>query len=135
MFNFKNNIIMNYKILSLTLGFSVWLLASIAVNLWGFHILNLQEPIYVCMLYLCVLPVLYLIMQVVFKQLALDHLSRVKSAVLMCLPGMFLDIWCVKYQYLVFPELSAEQTIVLGSWILWANFWVLLIGLLLKPKL
>lgn len=125
---------MNYKIISFLLGFSVWLLATIAVNLWGFHILNLQEPMYIFTLYIGLVPVLYLIMNTVFTRLQLDHLSRVKSAVLMCISGIFLDIWCVKYQFLVFPELSDEQTIVLCSWILWANFWVLLLGLFLKPQ-
>ncbi len=84
--------------------------------------------------YFGIIPLLYVLVNKFFKMYHLLKAERVRSVVLMILPGMALDTLCIKYYWIVFPTFSQEEAITLGSWVIWVNFIVLIIGLLSTEK-
>ena len=120
---------MNYQNFSLIFGFLVWLVATLIFRFWGHTFFIIENPFIISVLFLATIPLLYFLIQWVFKRYRLSGESRVRSAVLMAIPGMLSDVACLKFHYFVFPTLSIEQAIVLGAWLVWAYVWVLLIGI------
>lgn len=125
---------MNYQRFSLVLGFSVWLMATVIVRLYGPFLFHADDLLIVISLFLAVVPVLYILMFGVYKRFQLAADQRLKSAVLMAVPGMLCDVFCLKYHDIVFPGFSQDQAILLSSWVLWAYAFVLLIGLVSSVK-
>jgi hypothetical protein len=68
----------------------------------------------------------------VFTKFALTKPEINTSTLLLTIPGMLADVLCLNFHQIVFPDLSIEQVIALGGWILWAYVWVLILGLLYK---
>lgn len=120
---------MNYKNFSLILGFSVWLAATLSFRYWGNEFFLIENTLVIISLYVGVLPILFFLVKGVFRKYGLVEHERVKSVVLMSLPGMMLDVFCMKYHDLIFPLFSREEIIVFGSWVLWVYAIVLSIGL------
>ena len=83
-------------------------------------------------LYVGMVPVLYFLIMAVFKLYKPDTVEKLKGVILLALPGMMLDTFCIIFHKRVFPSFSMEQVIVLCSWILWVYASVLLIGFLSK---
>ena len=119
---------MNYRLFSLVFGFSVWLMATLAFHFWGHTFFLIDNPLLLSTFFLGTAPLLWLLAQWVFNYLGLEGSQRLESAVLMAVPGMISDVFCLKFSAIVFPTLTNEQAIVLGAWILWAYVIVLLIG-------
>ncbi len=123
---------MDYKKNSLTFGFLIWLLATLVFRFAENSFFLIENTIVISTLYIVTVPVLYFLVGWFFKKNQLSNSKRIRSAVLMSLPGMVLDTLAIKYYYLVFPTLSKDEAIILGSWIIWAYATVLIIGLIPK---
>lgn len=121
---------MNYQVFSFGFGFSVWLIASLPFRFWGELFFRVEKGAVLLLFFLGIIPVLLLLTEWVFKRFQLTKETRLQSAVLMALPGMFCDVLCLQYHVFVFPKLSLEQTVVLGAWILWVYSLVLLLGII-----
>ncbi|BDD03948.1 DUF5367 domain-containing protein [Aureibacter tunicatorum] len=121
---------MNYKKFSLTFGFLVWLFSSLPFRYWGNSFFIIKNPFILILLFLGVIPVLYLLTTWVFHRFKLTGLKKLESSAFMAIPGMICDVACLKFHDIVFPKLTIEEAIVLGSWVLWAYSIVLLIGIL-----
>lgn len=125
---------LNYKTFSLLFGFSVWLIATLAFR-YGSHLFFLPDNLIVlAALFLVVIPVLGLLTHYVFKKYRLSGPESLNSAVLMALPGMILDIFCVKYFETVFPFMRPEDGPSLGAWLLWVYAVVLFWGILRNSR-
>jgi hypothetical protein len=125
---------LNYQQFSLCFGFLVWLLATLIVRYNGQYLFSMDNTINIILLYIGIGPLLYVLTLYVFKRFRLNDQSRLRSAVLMAIPGMLFDVLCLKFHCAVFPTLSHEQVLILGSWIIWAYLIVLFIGLYSKRK-
>ena len=125
---------MNYQKFSLAFGFLVWLIATIIFRYWGHTFFYVDNGMLTTALFLGTIPVLYVLANWVFKHFKLVGPTRLKSAVLMAIPGMFCDVLCVKFHDLVFPLFTSEQADVLSAWILWVYAIVLLLGFSLKDR-
>jgi hypothetical protein len=125
---------LNYQQFSLCFGFFVWLLATLIVKHYGHYLFSIENTTNVILLYIGICPLLYALIHYVFKRFRLNDQSRLRSAVLMAIPGMLFDVLCIKFHGIVFPLLSQEQVLVLGSWIIWAYLIVILVGLYSKTK-
>ncbi len=125
---------LNYQLFSLFFGFLIWLLATLIVRYYGYYLLSIGNTTNVILLYLGIAPLLYGLILYVFKRFRLNDHSRLRSAVLKAIPGMIGDVFCLKFHSAVFPSLSQEQVLILGSWIIWAYLVVLLVGLYSKKK-
>lgn len=121
---------MKYQKISLVLGFSVWLIATLIVRYWGDSIFKIENNFLLYGLFLGAIPVLYLLVRWVFNLYKLTSNEKLKSAVLMATPGMVCDVACIKFHSVVFPTLSLEQSVLMASWVIWVYVIVLLIGLI-----
>ena len=125
---------MNYQSFSFLYGFSVWLVGTLAFRFFGHLFFHIEDPLVEISLFIAVTPLLYLLMNWVFTRFRLSNPQRLKSAVLMAVPGMFCDVLCLKYHDVVFPSFTIEQAMVLSAWLLWVYAIVLFIGLSTKER-
>jgi hypothetical protein len=121
---------MNYQNFSLVFGFSVWLIASLPFSFWGNTFFIIENPFLLAAFFLGVVPILSFLAKWVFNRYKLVGKERLESTVFMTIPGMFCDVFCLKFHHLAFPKLTIEQAIVLGAWILWVYVIVLIIGVI-----
>jgi hypothetical protein len=126
---------MGYKSFSLIFGFSIWLIATLAFRFWGHIFFAIENAFILIAFFLGAVPILFFLAIFVFNRYRLNGSKILESSVLMTIPGMLIDVACMKFYYFVFPNLSIEQVLVLGPWILWVYGIVLVIGILKsKPK-
>lgn len=126
---------MNYQKFSLLFGFSVWLVATLVFRYLGHTFFLIENDLLITGFFIATIPLLYFLIQWVFRRYELNEGEKVRSVVLMALPGMIGDVACIKFHAIVFPTLTVEQAVVLGSWVLWAYTIVLLTGLIDSKKL
>ncbi len=125
---------MNYKVFSLVIGFTIWLLATIAFRVVGHHFFLTDNAIVLTGLYVAVVPILGLVATWVFNKYKLSKLQAIQSAAIMVLPGMVFDTFCIEFFAWVFPNLPETDAATFGSWLMWAYATVLIFGLLRKEK-
>lgn len=125
---------MTYPGFSLLIGFSIWLLATIAFRVGGQFFFLTENPVVLIGLYLIVVPFLGGIALWVFNRYQLNKPEAVQAAALMVLPGMFFDTFCIKFFAWVFPNLPETADATFGSWLMWAYATVLVFGLLRRAK-
>lgn len=126
--------IMNYKVFSLLIGFTIWLLATIAFRVAGQYFFLTENAIALIGLYLAVVPFLGVVTTWVFNKYKLSKLQAIQSAALMILPGMVFDTFCIKFFALMFPNLPEKDGSTFGSWLMWAYAMVLVFGLIRTEK-
>lgn len=126
---------MNYQKFSLAFGFSVWLAATLIFRFWGHTFFLIENHLLITGFFAGTVPVLYSLVRWVFNKYKLTGNTRLRSTVLMTVPGMLGDVGCLNFHYLVFPKLTTEQAVVLGAWIIWAYVIVLLIGMTGKTSI
>lgn len=124
----------NYKTLSFITGFAIWLIATIAFRLFGHHFFITDNAFILIALYLILIPVLGFIVNLVTNKYKLNKLQATHAAVIMVLPGMILDTFCIQFFSSVFPNLPTTDGITFSSWLMWAYSIVLIFGLLKKDK-
>ncbi|GER61026.1 hypothetical protein ULMA_31340 [Patiriisocius marinus] len=125
---------MNYKIFSLIIGFTIWLLATIAFRVAGQYFFLTDNLFVLIGLYLAVIPFLGFVATWFFNKYKLGKLESAQSAVIMVLPGMILDTFCIEFFAKVFPNLPETDGATFGSWLMWAYATVLVFGLIRKDK-
>ncbi len=125
---------MTYKKFSLIFGLSIWLIATLVFRYTASSFFNIESHVTITLLYIGTIPILYVLSHWVFNKFKLTQNEITQCAVLMSIPGMLLDTFAIKFYPLVFPTFTMEETIVLGSWVIWAYTIVLLIGLFAKTK-
>lgn len=125
---------MNYPSFSLLFGFSVWFLATLSFRVLGHTFFLIDNTMLMGGFFLATVPLLYVLMNQVFNHYQLSGSDLLNSSVLMAVPGMLGDVFCVKLHEVVFPTLNVDQVIVLSAWVLWAYVIVLLIGLIQSKR-
>lgn len=125
---------MNYKQTSLLVGFLIWFLATIAFRIAGQYFFLIDNPTIMIILYLAIIPSLPLVAIWVYKKYKLSRQERMIASVYMVISGMFLDVFCIQFFALVFPNLPIEADASFGAWLMWAYAMVLLTGILQKSK-
>lgn len=123
---------MNYKGFSLLIGFTIWLLATIAFRVAGQYFFLTENPVVLTGLYLILIPLLGFVAHWVFNKYKMTRAEAIQAAVLMVLPGMIFDTFCIKFFGWVFPNLAENQGAAFGSWLMWAYAIVLIFGLIRK---
>ncbi len=125
---------MHYRRFSLGIGFLVWFFATIAFRVAGEYFFLTQNNGVMVSLYVAVVPALGFITHAVFNRLKLNKLQGVQAAVLMVLPGMFFDTFCIEMFDVVFPNLPPADAGSFAAWLMWSYMWVLLFGVLRKDR-
>lgn len=123
---------MNYKTTSFIVGFTIWILATIAFKLVGHHFFLTNNLAVLIALYIAVVPILGFVALQVFNRYKLTQLEAIQSATIMVLPGMVFDTFCIKFFAWCFPNLPETDGATFGSWLMWAYAVVLIFGLMRK---
>ena len=116
------------KKVSLILGFSIWLGATIAFRLAGQFFFLVEDRTILSTLYIDVAPVLMVVAHLFFKKYKLSGNQPVLSAALMVLPGMILDTFVILFFSFFMPNLPTHADAEFGSWLMWAYSSVLVYG-------
>jgi len=118
----------NYKRASFTLGFSIWLGATIVFRLAGQYFFLVDNVVVLMILYLSVVPILMVVAHIFFERFQLAGNQPVLSAALMVLPGMILDAFVILFFGSALPNMPAHTAAEFGSWLMWAYSSVLAYG-------
>lgn len=125
---------MNYKFFSLTVGFTIWLIATLVFRIVGHHFFLTENHLIIALLYLVLIPFLGFVAIWTFNRYNLNKPEAIQSAAIMVLPGMLLDSVCIKFFAFVFPNLPEKDGTTFGSWLMFAYSIVLLFGLIRKEN-
>ncbi|WP_270090789.1 DUF5367 family protein [Sphingobacterium sp. SYP-B4668] len=125
---------MNYKYFSLTIGFAIWLLATILFRIGGQYFFFTENTLILTLLYLVLIPFLGSVATWTFNKYKLGKSEAIQSASIMILPGMLLDTVCIQFFSSIFPNLPEKDGATFGSWLMFAYSVVLIFGLFRKDS-
>lgn len=114
----------------LSLGFLIWLFATLAFRFAGQYFFVTESPLILTLLYLAVIPLLGIISIITFKTFKLSGFENVVAGVLLVLPGMIIDTFVIQFFEDVFPNLPSNSSATFGSWLMWAYSVVLLTSII-----
>lgn len=123
-----------YLLISFTVGFLIWLVATVLFRIAGHYFFRVDQVGVMIALYLGLIPALGLIATTVFNKCKLGRLESVQAGVVMVLPGMLLDTFCIQFFEKIFPNMPEIYSKTFGSWLMFAYAIVLISGLLRKPQ-
>ncbi|WP_143416170.1 DUF5367 family protein [Geobacillus sp. E263] len=115
-------------------GFLVWLGATLIFRLFGHFFFNPENALLLLLSYLLVVPLIFLLTYPLYKLKGLTKDERLKAAIFIVLPGMFIDTIVLVVFTDVFTNLPVESDRYFGSWLLWAYGLILITGLPLKKR-
>jgi len=122
--------IKNYHTASLTIGFLVWLLATITFRIAGQYFFLVDNPLIFIALYIGVIPLLAGVALLVINLYRLENLQPTLSAALLVLPGMVLDTFVILFFKQLMPNMPSHADAPFGSWLIWAYSIVLIVGVI-----
>ncbi len=108
------------RLLFFSIGFGVWLAATIVFRLAGQHFFLIDNTPVMLGLYGVTLIGILAIALGLFRWQQLDSNQRYQAALLLAMPGMFLDVLSVQYFETIFPNLELAANAPFGAWLLWA---------------
>jgi len=113
----------------ISLGFLLWLAATIVFRLWGGPLIDPGQPL-IWLSFIVIVPLILLTLRALFRARKLSSPERPRAAMLVAIPGMLLDLFSVAFHDLVFPGLPQAHLHLFFVWLLWAYSLILLGGLL-----
>ncbi|HBH07393.1 MAG TPA: hypothetical protein DDX92_12410 [Flavobacteriales bacterium] len=119
----------NYKKFSIRFGLLLWLIAILIFRFSGNLLFGTNPDVIAPVLYIGIIPILYFLTRWMFTRYKLKPEKKLKSVILLALPGLVLSACCILLHRIIFPNLGFEQTILLGSWFLWVHAITLLLGI------
>jgi hypothetical protein len=105
-------------------GFTIWLLASIALRFWGQHLFNPSSTLSVALLLICSAPLMLWLPRQILRRVT-PH-ARALVAIALVAPGMLLDTFSTIWFPLVFPNIRPDAGALFGGWLLLCNVLVLI---------
>ncbi len=123
---------MNYRISSFTIGFFIWLAATIVFRVYGQYFFLPESSTVLALLYLLVIPVLGFATYFVTKIYHLQGLQPALSACLLVLPGMLADTLVILFFDQFLPNLPMDTVGPFASWLMWAYTIVIAVGVILS---
>jgi hypothetical protein len=115
-------------------GFLVWLGATLIFRFFGHFFFHPENALLLLLSYLLVVLVIALFTYPLYKLKGLTKEERLKAAMFIALPGMFIDTVVLVIFPDVFTNLPVQSDRYFGSWLLWAYSLILITGLPLKKR-
>lgn len=109
-------------------GLTVWAAVAITIRLAGHWLLDPGAPLVVAGFFVAVVPLMALVTYPVYWRLDIAERARPRSAAVMSIPGMFLDVLLVLFADVVLPNLGPGAVINFGAILLFGYAIVLLTG-------
>jgi hypothetical protein len=105
-------------------GFTIWLLASLVLRLWGQHLFNPSSALAVALLLVCSAPLMLWLPRQILRGVP-PH-ARALAAIALVAPGMLLDTFSTIWFPQVFPNIRPDAGALFGGWLLLCNVLVLI---------
>ena len=109
-------------------GLTVWAAVAVTIRVAGHVLLSPDRPIVVIGFFVAVVPLMAAATYPVYWRLAIADHARPGAAVLMSVPGLFLDVLLVRFAATVFPAMSHGAVINFAAILLFGYGVVLLTG-------
>jgi hypothetical protein len=109
-----------------TVGFFIWLLATIALRLAGQWIVNPSSVSAILTLLVFSAPAMFVLPRRIFARLALDPDQYAPAAIALVAPGMILDTISAIWFAQIFPNMRPDAAGLFGGWLLGCNVCALL---------
>lgn len=110
-------------------GLFVWFCIAVAMRLVGHVLLSPANPEVVAGFFVTVVPLMAMVTYPVYRWLGISHALRPAAAVLLSLPGMFLDVLLVLFARELLPAMEPDTVVIFGAILLFGYAVVLLTGL------
>jgi hypothetical protein len=108
-------------------GLALWLVATIIIRFTGQHYLHPDHPYLSFFTFLLTVPLIAVATFTVYDWRRVSLPDRPTAAILLCLPGLLLDIPVMVWFERVYPNLEGAAGLF-GAWLLWAYALVLISG-------
>lgn len=102
----------------ITIGFAIWLLATLTLRLAGRRILSVDHSAYAMLLFLASFVLVGLLVRRVCKGTKLPPEQWLAGAVLLLLPTLLLDPFSSAFFPIVFPNIPPSAAGVFGGWMI-----------------
>ena len=109
-------------------GLLVWAAVSVVIRLFGHRLLSPETPRVVALFFVAVVPLMGLVTYPIYHRFDIQASRRPAAAVLMALPGLFLDVILLAFAGIVLPNLSSDAVVNFGAILLFGYAVVLLTG-------
>lgn len=109
-------------------GFLLWLAATIVLRVTGQYYLHPDHPYLSTLAFMLTIPLIALVTIPVYDWRRVNLGDRPTAAILLCLPGLLLDVVVLVQFSTVYPNLEGGEA-VFGAWLLWAYSLALISGL------
>jgi hypothetical protein len=109
-------------------GLSVWFSIAVLIRLAGHVLLSPTNTLLLTAFFLSVIPLMIAVTYPVYRWFGLSSDARRSAAVVMSIPGMFLDVLLVLFAETVFPAMSTEAVVHFGAILLFGYAIVLVTG-------
>lgn len=110
-------------------GFLLWLVATVVLRVSGHHYLHPDHPWLATLAFLATIPLIAVVTIPVYDWRRVNLVDRPIAAILLCLPGLLIDVPVLAEFDLVYPNLEGGGALF-GAWLLWSYALVLITGLL-----
>jgi hypothetical protein len=123
---------MNYRLL--LSGLAIWMIAPVALRIFGQHILRPENAVSVAVLFAVSLPLMALLVRRLCRALRLPADQWVLGAVSLALPTLLLDPFSSAFFSTIYPNMAPETAGLFGGWILWCCCGAVLGGMIRLSK-
>jgi hypothetical protein len=110
-------------------GFLLWLIATVVMRVTGEHLLDPDQVVVTFLVFAGTLPLIAAVTLPIYDWRQVNLQDRPTAAILMSLPGLFIDILVLLLFSRIYPNLG-DTGALFGAWLLWAYGLVLISGLL-----
>jgi Family of unknown function (DUF5367) len=107
-------------------GFVIWLVATVALRLWGQWILRPGDLLAIGALLVVSAPAMFYLPRHLFRTYSIDPEDYAAGGIALAAPGMILDTISAIWFAGVFPNMRPEAAGLFGGWLLFCNVIALL---------
>ena len=108
------------RLFFLSMGFLIWLAATIAFRVAGQHFFLYDNTSVVLLLYASALIGIVAVVVILVRWQGLTTEQSYQAAILLALPGMVLDVFAVEFFADIYPNMDTAAAAPFGAWLLWA---------------
>lgn len=103
----------------LTIGFVIWLAATIVLRFTGQYLLRPENPLATAALLAASFPLMAFVARRICADALLPHEQWPAAGIFLVMPTLVLDTFGSVFFPLVYPNIPQQAAGLLGGWVLW----------------
>jgi hypothetical protein len=115
-------------------GFLLWLVTTLVYRLIGQYLWSLESLVLLLMTFALVVPLVAALTYPIYDWRKVKSFERPLAAIYILLPGMLLNIACIPFFPIVFPNLPSTTAVYFCALVLWTYSLVLLTSFVPKRE-